>query len=76
MPLPGLVQYGRVEPDVLPMFMARMKVSLRRAFEEFYVHTSSTDDALQDYRYDGKIDSDFHRYMMDHLSPYCGQEAA
>jgi hypothetical protein len=74
MPLPSLVEYGRVEPDVLVDFMHRYKVSLVNAFKQFY--GSETDDAIYDYCRDKLIDSDFHRYMMDHLSPYCGQEAA
>jgi hypothetical protein len=74
MPLPSLVDYGRVAPDVLVDFMHRYKVSLVNAFKEFYGH--ETDDAIYDYRRDGLIDSDFHRFMMNSLSPYCGQEAA
>jgi hypothetical protein len=42
----------------------------------FYGDNDSVDDALAEYRKDGLIDSDFSTFMVNHLSPYCGERAA
>jgi hypothetical protein len=76
MSLPGLTGYPRVPPDVHVDFMHRYQVSLRNAFLAFYGDNDSVDDALAEYRKDGLIDSDFSTFMVNHLSPYCGERAA
>ena len=76
MSLDGLTEYPRVPPDVLVEFMHRYQVSLRTAFTTYYGDSDSVDDALAEYRKDGLIDSDFSTFMVNHLSPYCGERAA
>jgi hypothetical protein len=76
MSLPGLTEYSRIPPDVLMDFMHRYRVSLRNAFFSFYGDNDSVDDAMAEYRKDGLIDSDFSTFMANHLSPYCGKQAA
>jgi hypothetical protein len=56
--------------------MHRYRVSLRNAFFTFYEDNDSADDAMAEYRKDGLIDSDFHMFMSNQLSPYNEEKAA